>query len=94
LTRLFNKGRRSETISWSEVSQAINLAATRKSTQLATDYNLVPSRAETIGTGALIIAAILEHFGLDTATVSRGGIREGVLLTYAHQGENWRNSLF
>ncbi len=93
VTRLFNKGRRGEILTRDEVAQAVNLATTRPSSQLALDYNLVPSRAQTFGTGALIMGALMDKFGLETLTVSKLGIREGVLLSYAYYGESWRSSL-
>ncbi len=93
VTRLFNKGRRGETITRDDVAQAVTLATTRPSNQLAIDYNLVPSRAQNFGTGALIMGALMDKFELETVTISKFGIREGVLLSYAYYGEAWRNSL-
>lgn len=93
VTRVFNKGRRGDTLNRDEVAQAVNLATTRPSSLLATDYSLFPSRAQTIGTGALIMGALMDKFGMQTVLVSKYGIREGVLLSYAYYGENWRTSL-
>jgi exopolyphosphatase / guanosine-5'-triphosphate,3'-diphosphate pyrophosphatase len=93
VTRLFNKGRRGEILSRDEVAQAVTLATTRPSAQLAVVYNLVPSRAQTFGTGALIMGALMDKFGLENVNVSKFGIREGVLLSYAYYGEHWRDSL-
>ena len=93
VTRLFNKGRRGEILSRDEVAQAVTLATSRPSSQLALDYNLVPSRAQTFGTGALVMGAIMDKFSLENVTLSKFGIREGVLLSYAYYGENWRSSL-
>jgi exopolyphosphatase / guanosine-5'-triphosphate,3'-diphosphate pyrophosphatase len=93
VTRLFNKGQRSEILTRDEVAQAVNLATTRPSPQLAKEYNLVPSRAQGFGTGALIMGAVMDKFELQTVTVSKFGIREGVLLSYAYYGEGWRDSV-
>jgi exopolyphosphatase/guanosine-5'-triphosphate,3'-diphosphate pyrophosphatase len=93
VTRLFNKGRRGEILSRDEVAQAVTLATSRPSSQLALDYNLVPSRAQTFGTGALVMGAIMDKFSLENVTISKFGIREGVLISYAYYGENWRSSL-
>lgn len=93
VTRLFNKGRRGEILTRDEVAQAVILATTRPSGQLAVEYNLVPSRAQTFGTGALIMGALMDKFGLEAVTISKFGIREGVLLSYAYYGERWRSTL-
>jgi exopolyphosphatase/pppGpp-phosphohydrolase len=71
----------------------VNLAASKSSELIAQEYNLVPSRAQTFGTGALIINAIMEKFKLETGVVSRYGIREGMLLSFAQYHEGWRDSL-
>jgi len=93
ITRVFNRGRRGETLTKGEVLQAANLATTKHSYILATRYNLVASRAQTFGTGALIANAIMEKFELESVVISKYGIREGLLLTYAHYQEGWRDSL-
>ncbi len=93
VTRLFNKGRRGETLTRDEVAQAVTLATTRPSAQLALDFNLFPSRAQTFGTGALIMGALMDKFDLENVIVSKFGIREGVLLSYAYYGEAWRSSI-
>ncbi len=93
VTRLFNKGRRGEVLTRDEVAQAVTLAISRPSANLANDYNLVASRAQTFGTGALIMGALMDKFALKTVQVSKYGIREGVLLSYAYYGEAWRSSV-
>jgi exopolyphosphatase/guanosine-5'-triphosphate,3'-diphosphate pyrophosphatase len=93
VTRLFNRGRRGETLSRSNIVQAVNLATAKPSNSLAQEYNLVPSRAQTVGTGALIIGAIMDKFGLEAVHVSKYGIREGIILSYALYREHWRISL-
>lgn len=93
VTRLFNKGQRGDILTRDEVAQAVNISTTRPSLQLAKDYNLVPSRAQTFGTGGLIMGAIMDKFELPAITVSKFGVREGVLLSYAYYGEGWRESI-
>lgn len=93
VTRIFNKGQRGEILTRDEVAQAVNIATTRPSAQLAKDYNLVLSRSQTFGTGALIMGAIMDKFELPNIIVSKFGIREGVLLSYAYYGERWREAL-
>lgn len=93
ITRLFNRGRRGDILSKKDLLQAINIAMSKPSVALADEYNLVASRAQTFGTGAMIINAIMEKFELENVLVSRYGIREGLLVSYAHFHEGWRDSL-
>ncbi|MEI7555844.1 hypothetical protein [Candidatus Chlorohelix sp.] len=93
ITRLFNRGRRGEFLRSPELLGAVNLAMSKSSEQITQEYNLVASRAQTFSTGALIIHAIMDKFKLNSMLVSRYGIREGLLLSYAHFHEGWRDSL-
>lgn len=49
---------------------------------LAAETGLDPERVRTLPAGVAIVGAILAAYGLDTATVGTGGIREGLLLDY------------
>lgn len=49
---------------------------------LAAETGLDPERVRTLPAGVAIIGALLDAFGLDTATIGTGGIREGLLLDY------------
>ncbi len=91
ISRLFNKGRRGDILEREDVAQAVVLATGKPSAQLAANYNLVSSRALTFGTGALITGALMDKFSLARIVVSKYGIREGVLFSYAFYGEKWRD---
>jgi exopolyphosphatase / guanosine-5'-triphosphate,3'-diphosphate pyrophosphatase len=93
VTRLFNRGRRGEMLTRSNIVQAVNTATHKSSIAIAQEFNLVPSRAQTIGTGALIVGAIMDKLSLDNVHVSKYGIREGIILSYAHFREHWLTSL-
>lgn len=48
-----------------------------------------PRRVALLAPGALIIAAILRHYGLETCTVIPAGVRDGMLLAAATVGDEW-----
>ncbi len=54
--------------------------------QLATATGLDPERVRTMPAGLAIIGAVLDAYGLDAATVSTGGIREGLIIEYVRNG--------
>ena len=62
---------------------AIALLTTAPAAALAAETGLDPERVRTMPAGVAIIRAILAAYGLDTAQVGTGGIREGLLIDYA-----------
>ncbi len=50
--------------------------------ELALETGLDPERVRTLPVGVAIIRALLDAYGLDTATISTGGLREGLILDY------------
>jgi len=56
-------------------------------------YVINPTRARLLPAGAVILEAILAHFGLEALTVSEAGVREGLALAIAHVGVAWRDHL-
>jgi exopolyphosphatase/pppGpp-phosphohydrolase len=60
------------------------------SRQLADRYHIDEKRARVLPAGALIIRTIMEHFDLSAVHVSMSGIREGLLLAYTRDGEDWQ----
>lgn len=61
---------------------AVAMLIASPSAQLARETGLDPERVRTLPAGAAIIGAILSSFSLDTAEVTRGGLREGLILDY------------
>lgn len=63
------------------------------SDQVATARGIRPERARLLPAGAAIVAAILDRFGIDEATVSEAGIRDGTVLAVNRGGVSWRDRL-
>jgi exopolyphosphatase/guanosine-5'-triphosphate,3'-diphosphate pyrophosphatase len=56
-------------------------------------HGINPIRARILPAGAVILDAILEHYGVDWLRVSDAGVREGTVLAVAHAGSTWRDHL-
>ncbi len=56
---------------------------------VAADYRLRVERARLLPTGALVLAALLDHLQLSSMVVSQAGIREGIILARARYGQGW-----
>jgi exopolyphosphatase/guanosine-5'-triphosphate,3'-diphosphate pyrophosphatase len=65
------------------------LIQAQSSADLARRYQIDPDRAALLGTGAAILMAAMEELGAESLRIRKRGIREGVLLAYAHLGEHW-----
>lgn len=72
---------------------ALGVLGSEPSVQAAERYAINPKRARLLPAGAVILEAILAHFGLDELTVSEAGVREGIVLSLAHAGIAWRDQL-
>jgi hypothetical protein len=75
------------------ITVALAMLAVERSTDAAARHVIRPERARILPAGAIIVDAILEHYGLDRLRVSEGGMREGAVLAAAHAGPAWRDRL-
>ena len=60
---------------------------------VAARFGIRPERARILAAGAAILEAILARYGLQRATASEEGIREGTVLALARAGAAWRDRL-
>jgi exopolyphosphatase/guanosine-5'-triphosphate,3'-diphosphate pyrophosphatase len=61
--------------------------------KIAKKYCIDAQRVPLLISGAVILAAILEHYGLDRTAVTADTIREGMIRAYlSHPGAWWKNS--
>jgi exopolyphosphatase/pppGpp-phosphohydrolase len=61
---------------------AVALLTNAPAAEIAAETGLDPERVRTLPAGAAIIGALLSSFGIGSAEVSHGGLREGLLLEY------------
>jgi exopolyphosphatase/guanosine-5'-triphosphate,3'-diphosphate pyrophosphatase len=60
--------------------------------KIATKYDLDPRRVPLLISGAVILAAILDHYGLERAAVTASTVREGMILAYLSRPNAWWKS--
>ena len=57
--------------------------------KIAQKYNFDPRRVPLLISGAVILAAILDHYGLERAAVTASTVREGMILAYLARPKAW-----
>jgi len=72
---------------------AMRLIASMPAGSLAERYSIRPSRAGVLPAGAVILETALQRYGLDRLRVAKGGLREGLILATAREGDAWRMRL-
>ncbi len=75
------------------ITVALAMLTVERSVEAAARHLLRPQRARVLPAGAIIVDAILEHYGVDRLRVSDEGIREGTILAVAAAGGAWRDAL-
>jgi exopolyphosphatase/guanosine-5'-triphosphate,3'-diphosphate pyrophosphatase len=60
--------------------------------KIAKKYDLDPRRVPLLISGAVILAAILDHYGLERAAVTASTVREGMILAYLSRPNAWWKS--
>ena len=75
------------------ITVALAMLAVERSADAAARHVIRPERARILPAGAIIVDAVLEHYGVDRLRVSDGGMREGAVLAAAHAGRAWRDEL-
>jgi exopolyphosphatase/guanosine-5'-triphosphate,3'-diphosphate pyrophosphatase len=60
--------------------------------KISKKYDLDPRRVPLLISGAVILAAILDHYGLERAAVTASTVREGMILAYLRRPNAWWKS--
>lgn len=76
-----------------ELHQALHELHHKPARDIAHDYDCQPERAHLLAAGAVILGLVLAHYGLDEALVKPNGIRGGLVVQLARNGDNWRQHL-
>ncbi|MHB8892301.1 MAG: Ppx/GppA phosphatase family protein, partial [Candidatus Limnocylindrales bacterium] len=75
------------------ITVALAMLTVEGSTEAAARHLIRPERARILPAGAIIVDAILAHYGVDRLRVSEEGMREGTILVVARAGAAWRDRL-
>lgn len=57
--------------------------------KIAKKYNLDPRRVPLLISGAVILAAMLDNYGLDRAAITATSVREGIIRAYLARPDSW-----
>ena len=75
------------------IAEATVLLGSMPAAEATARFAINPVRARILPAGAVILAAILDHYGVAEVRVSEAGIREGAILAVDHAGPAWRDRL-
>lgn len=76
-------------LSRAEIEQALHVLAALPAQEVAERYAVEGQRARILGAGAAVLATLMDHVNAAVMEISRRGIREGMILSYALHGERW-----
>jgi exopolyphosphatase / guanosine-5'-triphosphate,3'-diphosphate pyrophosphatase len=93
LLKVIRYGQSEGRLSRDETARALTLLAAEPAALSARRHAIKPARARILPAGAVIVDAILRHYGMDSLRVSEAGIREGAILAASHAGHAWRDRL-
>ena len=93
LLKVIRFGASKGTLTRDKTARAMALLAAEPAALAAKRHGIREARARILPAGAVIVDAILRHYGADALRVSEAGIREGAILAAAHAGRAWRDRL-
>ncbi len=81
------------TLTRARLAEALAVLGAEPSAEAAARHAVRPVRARILPAGAVIMDALLEHYGVDMLRVSDAGIREGAIFVVRHLPAKWRERL-
>jgi exopolyphosphatase/guanosine-5'-triphosphate,3'-diphosphate pyrophosphatase len=75
------------------VAEALTTLTARPASETSERFGVNPTRARLLPAGAVIVDALMRHYGVDRVRVSEAGMREGAILVANHAGGAWRDRL-
>jgi exopolyphosphatase/guanosine-5'-triphosphate,3'-diphosphate pyrophosphatase len=93
LLKVIRFGASKGTLTRDKTARAMTLLAAEPAELASKRHGIRPARARILPAGAVIVDAILRHYGATSMRVSEAGSREGVILAATHAGPAWRDRL-
>jgi len=93
LLKVIRFGASKGTLNRDKTARALALLAAEPAELAAKRHGIRSARARILPAGAVIVDAILRHYGAGSLRVSEAGIREGAVLAESHAGVAWRDRL-
>lgn len=72
-----------------EMEQGIAVLLAYPAEEVARRYRVEAPRAQILGAGAAVLLELMRRLGIEQMEISRRGIREGMILSYARHGAAW-----
>jgi len=82
-------GSKRRLLSRAEIDLALRHLLRKRAKKVGRKYQVDPRRIPILISGALILGTILEHYGLDRATVTANSVREGMIRAYLSNPAGW-----
>ena len=76
-----------------DLHHALHELQKKPAKEIAHDYNFLAERARLLPAGVIVLMQVLSRYGMDKAQVKANGIRGGLVVSYARNGDNWRQGL-
>jgi exopolyphosphatase/pppGpp-phosphohydrolase len=93
LLKVTTGGSADRRVDHARLAEALATLGERPAAATAERFGINPTRARILPAGALLVDAVLRHYGLDALTVSEDGMREGAIQVAHHAGSAWRDQL-
>ena len=82
-------GTRRHLLTRAALERALRHLLKKPARKIAKKYDLDPLRVPLLISGAVILAAILDHYGLDRAAITASTVREGMIRAYLSRPDAW-----
>ena len=76
-----------------DLHRALHELQKKPAREIAHDYDSLEERARLLAAGTVILMQVLSRYGIDEAHIKANGIRGGLVVSYARNGDNWRQGL-
>jgi exopolyphosphatase/pppGpp-phosphohydrolase len=72
-----------------DLEQAIKRLLRKPAKKIAKKFNMEVKRARLLVPGALLVTALLDHYGLDHLRITKRGLRDGMVIAFIRKGSEW-----
>lgn len=93
LLKVTSAGAADSILSRARITEALDTLMSEPAGTTAERFGINPKRGPLLPAGAVIVDALMRHYGVDEVRVSEASLREGAILVADHAGRAWRDRL-
>ncbi|HEV8280545.1 MAG TPA: hypothetical protein VGQ02_01695 [Candidatus Limnocylindrales bacterium] len=93
LLKVTSAGAADPILSRARITEALDTLMSEPAGTTAERFGINPKRGPLLPAGAVIVDALMRHYGVDEVRVSEASLREGAILVADHAGRAWRDRL-